>query len=192
MEQKMKIINKRLTLLIILISIVYACNLSSRTAQTQKTQIITKTIESQLLPTRNIIVNTATIQQSPTMTNTKEIITTLPIIELEGGNGYIFFNKTITHDDRDIWWNAVQFVPVSSNRMVSLGIIENPSEVKNSVFNSAKGGSYEAKVGEGFGVEISRNNEIKYAIIRVIKIDDKRKITFDWIYPFEGSVKINP
>jgi hypothetical protein len=47
-------------------------------------------------------------------------------------------------------------------------------------------------VGEGFGIEIGRGNELTYAVIRVVQIDSERAISFDWVYPFEGNVTAGP
>ena len=116
----------------------------------------------------------------------------LPTVTMDGGTGYVFSSQALTKDERDIWWNAAQFVPERTVRMVSLGIINSPADVNSLTFVGAPQAVFEPVIGEGYGVEISSNNEKKYAVIRVMKIESDGKITFDWVYPYHGPVTSNP
>jgi hypothetical protein len=133
----------------------------------------------------------------PTDANSRDptgqaIETDLPVVTLEGGSGYIFSSQLVSTEDRDIWWNAVQFVPATGDRMVSLGIISSPAEVQEITFPDQTEMTLVPALGEGFGIEISRGNELTYAVIRVVQIDSERAISFDWVYPFEGNVTSGP
>ncbi len=116
----------------------------------------------------------------------------LPTVTMDGGTGYVFSSQAMTKDERDIWWNAAQFVPERTVRMVSLGIINSPADINSLTFAGASPGIFEPVIGEGYGIEISSNGEKKYAVIRVMKIESDGKITFDWVYPYNGPVTINP
>jgi len=116
----------------------------------------------------------------------------LPVVTLEGGSGYIFSTQLVSTEDRDIWWNAVQLVPATGVRMASLGIINSPAEVQTITFPGQTEMTLVPAVGEGFGIEIGRGNELTYAVIRVVQIDSERAISFDWVYPFEGNVTAGP
>lgn len=120
-----------------------------------------------------------------------EIVTNLPIVVMEGGTGYIFSSGQVTKDDRDIWWNAAQFVPARECRMISLGVVD-PTGVNSLTFSGVTPTTFEPALGETYGIEITRNNGKTYAIIRVVKIDAERRVTFDWIYPFAGAATSNP
>ncbi len=116
----------------------------------------------------------------------------LPTVTMDGGTGYVFSSGAMTKDERDIWWNAAQFVPERTVRMVSLGIINSPADINSLTFAGASPAVFEPVIGEGYGIEISSNNKKKYAVIRVMKIESDGKITFDWVYPYNGPVTINP
>ncbi len=105
------------------------------------------------------------------------------------GSGYIFTTQQISKEDRDIWWNAVQFVPSRDCSMVSLGKVNSLENINTISFTGEKALVIVPTIREGFGVEISRNSELKYAIIRVIEIDSEFTITFEYIYPFLGKVQ---
>lgn len=135
-----------------------------------------------------------TIQPANPQAATDEaaIQTNLPVVVLEGGSGYIFSASQISKDDRDVWWNAVQFVPATGCRMVSLGKIGSPAEIQEITFQGEPAPVLVPAIGEGFGLEISRDDQITYAVIRVVKIDADRSIAFDWVYPYLGKVTIIP
>jgi len=42
---------------------------------------------------------------------------------------------------------------------------------------------YEVAIGEGYGVEINKENQLSYAINRIINIDRELASSFDLIYP---------
>lgn len=115
----------------------------------------------------------------------------LPKVTLPGGNGYIFSSQLTSKDDRDIWWNGVQFVPDRTVRMVSLGMIDNPVSVAALSFSGQSPNVLTPVIGEGFGLEIDRDGQMQYAVIRVMQIDAQAAVTFDWVYPFNGSVSSN-
>ncbi len=117
------------------------------------------------------------------------ILPTHPTVVMLAGSGYIFSAQQISKEDRDIWWNAVQFVPSRDCSMVSLGKVNSLENIKTISFTGEKALVVVPTIGEGFGIEISRNNEIKYAIIRVIEIDTEFTITFEYIYPYLGKVQ---
>ena len=156
---------------------IFACNLPLGITASADGTAEAKTIQSTL---QTVATNDAVIQ------------TSLPVVVLEGGAGYIFSTGQITKDDRDVWWNAVQFVPDTGCRMVSLGKIGNPAEIQEITFQGEPALVLVPVVGEGFGIEISRDNRIDYAVIRVVKIDADRSIAFDWVYPYLGKVTIIP
>jgi hypothetical protein len=120
------------------------------------------------------------------------IETGLPVVTLEGGSGYIFSSQLVSTDDRDIWWNAVQWVPATGDRMVSLGIISSPADVQEITFPGQTEMTLVPALGEGFGIEMSRGGQMTYAVIRVVQIDSDLAIAFDWVYPFEGNVTSGP
>ena len=109
-----------------------------------------------------------------------------PQISLEGGTGYLFQSASIVSGsaERDIWWNAIFVVPGSS--MVSLGILDSPSDVAQISISALKRDQIEPVPGEVYAVEVLSAN--KYAIVRVLSIDSGPKITFEYIYPFEGEL----
>lgn len=155
----------------------------------------------QVLPTQNDmppVESTQPVAASPEALVTTPapaeavIQTNLPTITLDGGTGYIFSTQQTTKDDRDIWWNAVQIVPNTGYRIVSLGVINSPLDVGALTFPNQSPAFLEPVIGEAFGLEINRDNAKTYAIIRVIKMDSERRVTFDWVYPFNGAVTINP
>ena len=115
-----------------------------------------------------------------------------PEVTLGGGTGYIFSSQQITSDDRDGWWNGVELVPDTDDRIVSLGLIGSLANVNILNFAGSTNSALEAVVGEGYGMEINRAGEIKYAIIKVVNIDGNNKITFELVYPFSGTVSLNP
>jgi len=182
---------KYITAPTLLVIAIMACNLPSAPtpAVIQPTQELPQPTQSApIAPTEPAPQPAAEIIQA-----TQTVIqTNLPTMTLEGGTGYIFSTGQTSKDDRDIWWNAVQFVPNTGYRWTSLGIISSPSDVIGLTFTGQSPSVFEPVIGEGYGMEIIRNNETKYAVIRVINIDSDRKVTFDWVYPFAGPVTINP
>lgn len=167
-----------------------ACNLPARTAPVavQLTQEVISQPQAVPIDTPQTVIATPEVILP---TAVPEIVTNLPIVVMEGGSGYIFSTKEITKDDRDIWWNAVQFVPAGGYRMISLGVVD-PSGVNSLTFSGVTPTTFEPVLGEAYGMEITRDNGKTYAIIRVIKLDSERRVTFDWIYPFAGAVTSNP
>ena len=141
-----------------------------------------------IVPTEAVIQPTVAAAPPPEAV----IQSNLPTVTMDGGTGYVFSSQALTKDERDIWWNAAQFVPERKVRMVSLGIINSPADVNSLTFAGAWQAIFEPVIGEGYGVEISSNDEKKYAVIRVMKIESDGKITFDWVYPYNGPVTSNP
>ncbi|MBK8420017.1 hypothetical protein [Candidatus Villigracilis saccharophilus] len=141
-----------------------------------------------IVPTEAVIQPTVAAAPPPEAV----IQSNLPTVTMDGGTGYVFSSQAMTKDERDIWWNAAQFVPERTVRMVSLGIINSPSDINSLTFAGAWQAIFEPVIGEGYGVEISSNDEKKYAVIRVMKIESDGKITFDWVYPYNGPVTSNP
>ena len=135
---------------------------------------------------------TAAVQENfPTQTP-EQLKTDLPTVTMPGGTGYIFSTQAITSGpevDRDVWWNAAEFVP--DKRMVSLGLISSPADVNEISTAEMAFGGFEPQIGEGFAIEIQRDDQTSYAIIRVLSIvesADNVTITFDWVYPFRSNV----
>jgi hypothetical protein len=135
------------------------------------------------------IMTTSVIDDKQFEENKATIQPTHPIVVMLAGSGYIFSTQQISKEDRDIWWNAVQFVPSRDSSMVSLGKVNSLENINTISFTGEKALVLVPTIGEGFGVEISRNNELNYAIIRVIEIDSEFTITFEYIYPFLGKVQ---
>jgi len=167
---------------------ILACNLPASPVSVQPTQEVISQPQAVPVDTPQTVIATPEVILP---TAVPEIATNLPIVVMEGGSGYIFSTKEITKDDRDIWWNAVQFVPAGGYRMVSLGFVD-PTSVNSLTLSGATPTTFEPARGEAFGIEIARDNGKTYAIIRVVKIDSERRVTFDWIYPFAGAVPSNP
>ncbi|MBK7453022.1 MAG: hypothetical protein IPJ46_04665 [Anaerolineales bacterium] len=142
-------------------------------------------VSSAQTPSPLIVPTEAIIQPTVAAAPPAEAViqSSLPTVTMDGGTGYVFSSQALTKDERDIWWNAAQFVPERKVRMVSLGIINSPADVNSLTFAGASPAVFEPVIGEGYGIEISSNNEKKYAIIRVMKIESDGKITFDWVYP---------
>ena len=182
----------KLTLsLIILAAAMMACNLPAGPTPT----VLQPPTQAILPPVDPVQSATQSVQPPPTapLPPTEVVIqSNLPTVTMDGGTGYIFSSGQLTHDDRDIWWNALQFVPASGYRMVSLGIINSPADVGSLTFANESPQVFEPVLGEGFGVEITRDNQKTYAVIRVLRVDGERRISFDWVYPFNGAVTINP
>jgi hypothetical protein len=109
-----------------------------------------------------------------------------PIITLEGGSGYLFqSSSTVTgSNDRDIWWNAVYFVP--NSLMMSFGVINSPNDIKEISVSAMKRDQVAPVLGGVYAVEVENSNS--YAIIRVLSIDSEAKISFEYIYPFGGEI----
>ncbi|MBI5943002.1 MAG: hypothetical protein HY864_01425 [Chloroflexi bacterium] len=177
---------------VLFVIVILACNLPAGPVPAQEgvnqPQAVPVDTVQAAIPTPQTVIATPEIIQP---TAVSEITTNLPIVVMEGGSGYIFSTKEITKDDRDIWWNAIQFVPASGYRMISLGVAD-PSGVNSLTFSGVTPTTFEPVLGEVYGIEITRNNGKTYAIIRVIKLDSERRVTFDWIYPFGGAVTSNP
>jgi hypothetical protein len=171
---------------------VFACNLPAAAPPATEPPVSTAmpTDANSLNPTDAI--SPIPTDANPPIPTEQAIESDLPFVTLEGGSGYIFSSQLVSTDDRDIWWNAVQLVPGSVDRMVSLGIISTPAEVQEITFPGQTETTLVPAVGEGFGIEISRGNELTYAVIRVLQIDGERAITFDWVYPFGGIVTAGP
>lgn len=118
-----------------------------------------------------------------------EVLSGLPTVTMDGGTGYLFPSGEITSGDdadRDIWWNASQFVPATL--MGSLGQIDNLSAVNEITTSSLTFGSFVPTAGEAFAVEVSRDGQVTYGLMRVVNIDSEMNITFEWVYPFAGQV----
>jgi len=112
----------------------------------------------------------------------------LPTVTMKGGSGYIFSTGQATVDDRDIWWNALQFVPASGNRMVLLGQIGSPDNIQSVAFPKETPITLTISQGEGYAVELKRDGRVEYAILRVLAIDSEMAVTFDLVYPYLGEV----
>ena len=192
-----KLIRAYLLVPVALAIAILACNLpaSSSPLTLQPTQIVStqtepipvETIQA-AAPTQQVVIASP---EAIVPTSVPEIVTNLPVVVMEGGNGYIFSTQQITNDDRDIWWNGIEFVPAGGYRMVSLGNI-NPLDVNALTFAGVTPLTFEPVLGDAYGIEITRDNRKTYAIIRVVKVDAKRRVTFDWVYPFAGAVTSNP
>jgi hypothetical protein len=98
-----------------------------------------------------------TIQSTihPAATDEAAIQTSLPVVVLEKGSGYIFSTGKISKDDRDLWWNAVQFVRATGCRMVSLGKIGRPADMEEIRFQGNLAPVLVPTIGEGFDIEYS-------------------------------------
>jgi len=118
------------------------------------------------------------------------IQTDLPTFTLEGGMGYAFAARQVTNDDWDVYWNNDQLLPRNRTvtRMVSLGIISSPADVTTVSF-AAPADVFTPTLGEGFALEIDRDNAITYAIIRLVAMDPAAGLTFDFVYPYTGGVE---
>jgi hypothetical protein len=112
----------------------------------------------------------------------------LPKVTMTGGTGYIFSTGQVTVDDRDIWWNALQFVPASGYRMVLLGQIGSPDSIQGVTFPKETPTTHTISQGEGYAVELKRDGKVEYAVLRVLSIDSGMAVTFDLVYPYLGEV----
>lgn len=120
----------------------------------------------------------------------------LPTTTLDGGTGFIFADEQIVSGpgvERDIWWNNVQLCPSNSYPfvgIVSLGQVGSLTEIDQiSKGEMTIGGCpFEPVVGQGFALEIDRDGEVEYALMRVLNFGSDRQITFEWVFPFEGEV----
>ncbi len=109
-----------------------------------------------------------------------------PQLTLKGGSGYLFkSSETVTGSaDRDIWWNAVYFVP--NSLIGSLGVLNSPGDVRQIKASALKPDQIQPVPGEVYAVEVTRSNI--YAILRVLSIDSENNITFEYVYPFDGEL----
>lgn len=130
----------------------------------------------------------ATLQPPKLTLQIQPVKTESALVTLQGGSGYIFSTRVITKDDRDIWWNADELVPDNGYRMISLGKISSLAQVKELVFPAKTPPVLVPSVGEGFGIEIKRSPKTTYALMRIVKLENQ-VITFEWLYPFTGTVK---
>lgn len=138
-------------------------------------------------------ITESSIPPAPTLGEQTYIDTDLPTVSMLGGTGYIFSTQqNIAEGDRDIWWNSYGIIPGRQGdnmyaRMISLGQIGVPTNVDQISIAGMTDAELEPVPGEGIAIEIDRDGVIKYAIIRVVSIND-RVLTFDWVYPFAGEV----
>ncbi|MBI4730585.1 MAG: hypothetical protein HY781_00325 [Chloroflexi bacterium] len=90
----------------------------------------------------------------------------LPTLTLQAGSGYLFDTAQVVagSDDRDIWWNRIE--------QAAGWILESRP--------------FEPAVGEAFLVEVTAETE--YAIIRVLSFGGEGEISFEYLFPFEGSI----
>jgi hypothetical protein len=140
-----------------------------------------------------ILACRTTSEPASSIEPTLEVIqTNFPTVTLDEGSGVIFSSLQITSDDRDVWWNGSEFVPAYGYRIVSLGLIDSLADVDGLNISGGSDGALEASIGEGYGIEITRGGETKYAIIKVVNIDSNNAITFELVYPFSGTVVLNP
>jgi Tol biopolymer transport system component len=121
---------------------------------------------------------------------------TLSTITLEPGNGFIFLSQSITSGDgadRDVWWNGEELVP--NKRMYSLGQIQSPKDPTSIETNLLEWGGFGPVIGEAYVIEVNRQYDSEYAIIRVISQQPSTygpDITFEWLYPYAGDVSYPP
>ena len=110
----------------------------------------------------------------------------LPTLTLPAGSGYLFDTAKVVTDsgDRDIWWNRIEIVP--GNRMGSLGILEDISQIDQAAGWILESRPFEPTVGEAFLVEGTPDTE--YAIIRVLSLGDEGGISFEYLYPYVGAI----
>ena len=110
----------------------------------------------------------------------------LPTLTLQPGSGYLFDTAQVVtpSDDRDIWWNRVEFVP--GTRMGSLGILEDISQIDQVAGWILEFKGFEPVVGESFLVEVTAETE--FAIIRVLSYGNEGEISFEYVYPFGGAI----
>jgi hypothetical protein len=111
-----------------------------------------------------------------------------PTIELDGGSGYLFASNTISIDDRDVWWNAIEFVP--DTKMSLINNIADLQDVDAINLGMLTYGSYEVHLGDVYAIEIDRDRDGSadaYAVIRVLKVENGN-VTFEYRYPFDGGL----
>jgi hypothetical protein len=72
--------------------------------------------------------------------------------------------------------------------MYTLGPISSPQDIVKITSGKFSLGQFSAFVGEGFAIEVKRQSDHDYAIIRVISVNDLGDITFEWLYPYYGEV----
>ena len=115
------------------------------------------------------------------------IASNLPTITLRPGSGFIFESQKITSGmgvDRDVWWNGVELIP--NYRMYSLGPVSNPQDIVEISPGNFSLGVFSPTIGEGFAIEVNRQTNPEYAIIRVLSVKEYDDITFEWLYPYSG------
>ncbi len=110
----------------------------------------------------------------------------LPTLTLQAGSGYLFDTAQVVvgSDDRDVWWNRVEFVP--GTRMGSLGILDSISQIDQAAGWILEFKGFEPVVGESFLVEATAETE--FAIIRVLSFGNEGEISFEYVYPFGGAI----
>jgi hypothetical protein len=110
----------------------------------------------------------------------------LPTLTLPAGSGYLFDTAQVVTDsgDRDIWWNRAEIVP--GNRMGSLGVLDDISQIDQIAGWILESRPFEPTVGEAFLVEGTPDTE--YAIIRVLSLGDEGGISFEYLYPYVGAI----
>jgi len=121
-----------------------------------------------------------------------------PAVTLKGGTGYIFETSTVAKgsDDRDIWWNAIYFVPdLADTSICSLGNLSSPGDVKKINTGDLKKDQVQPAPGEVFAIKITKTSgEVSsdtYVVFRVLSIgnkEDATSITIEYLYPFEGEI----
>ncbi len=110
----------------------------------------------------------------------------LHTLTLQAGSGYLFDTAEIVvgSNDRDIWWNRIELVP--ENRMGSLGILDDISQIDQAAGWILESKPFVPAVGEAFLVEVTAETE--YAILRVLSFGGEGEISFEYMFPFEGAV----
>lgn len=185
-------IQKWLRILSIISAVIFAgfaCNLPTPTTVSPGTTEIPPLQSTSALEVPPV---TEIIEPPPPTSEPTFIQTDLPTVILNGGTGYIFSSQQILTDDRDIWWNSSEIIPVGQGatpfaRMVSLGQIGSPAELFQISTDGMGGGAFKPILGEGFAIEIDRDGVIQYAIFRVVSLEG-RILTFDWVFPYLGDV----
>lgn len=70
--------------------------------------------------------------------------------------------------------------------LTSLGVLKSPGDVRQINVSDLKPDQVQPVPGEVYAVEVARSNI--YAIVRVLSIDSEVKITFEYLYPYEGQL----
>lgn len=93
------------------------------------------------------------------------VLSGLLTVTMDEGTGYLFSTREITsgdNADRDIWWNASQFVPAML--MGSLGQLDDLSAVTEITVSSQSFGTFIPAVKETFAVEVNHDRQMTHAL----------------------------